>query len=191
VRPPEEPAPIEAVAAGLAAVARFSGHVGLANVAAVLGGRRTKWSTAQPWVEELPFHGALKAWRDERVRQLLAELVRAGLARQSSGEYPVVELTPAGREAMTRGTLPALMLPATTQASAPVELMDRLRQWRLETARASGVPAYVVFHDSTLNAIAAARPASLAELLRVSGVGESKLRKYGEEVLEVLQAPSA
>jgi ATP-dependent DNA helicase RecQ len=45
----------------------------------------------------------------------------------------------------------------------------------------------VVFHDSTLNAIAAARPASLAELLRVSGVGESKLRKYGEEVLEVLK----
>jgi ATP-dependent DNA helicase RecQ len=190
-RPPEEPVPVDAVTAGLAAVARFSGRVGLANVAAVLGGRRTKWSTAQPWVEELPFHGALKAWRDERVRQLLAELVRAGLARQSSGEYPVVELTPAGREALTRGTLPPLMLPATTPAAAPVELVDRLRQWRLETARASGVPAYVVFHDSTLNAIAAARPASLAELLRVSGVGESKLRKYGEEVLEVLQAPRA
>jgi ATP-dependent DNA helicase RecQ len=92
---------------------------------------------------------------------------------------------------MTRGTLPPVMLPATTHAAAPVELVDRLRQWRLETARASGVPAYVVFHDSTLNAIAAARPASLAELLRVSGVGESKLRKYGEEVLEVLQAPTA
>jgi len=186
VRPPEEPVPIEAVAAGLGAVARFSGHVGLANVAAVLGARRTKWSTAQPWVEDLPFHGALKGWGDERVRQLLAELIGAGLARQSSGEYPVVELTPAGREAMTRGTLPPLMLPATTPAPAPVELVDRLRQWRLETARASGVPAYVVFHDSTLNAIAAARPASLAELLRVSGVGESKLRKYGEEVLGLL-----
>jgi ATP-dependent DNA helicase RecQ len=186
VRPPEEPVPIEAVAAGLAAVARFSGRVGLANVAAVLGARRTKWSTAQPWVEGLPFHGALKGWSDERVRLLLAELVGAGLARQSSGEYPVVELTPAGRNAMTRGTLPPVMLPATTRAAAPVELVDRLRQWRLETARASGVPAYVVFHDSTLSAIAAARPASLADLLRVPGVGDSKLRKYGEELLELL-----
>jgi ATP-dependent DNA helicase RecQ len=64
--------------------------------------------------------------------------------------------------------------------------VDRLRQWRLETARASGVPAYVVFHDSTLSAIAAARPASLADLLRVPGVGDSKLRKYGEELLELL-----
>jgi DNA helicase-2/ATP-dependent DNA helicase PcrA len=68
--------------------------------------------------------------------------------------------------------------------------VDRLRQWRLETARATRVPAFVVFHDTTLTAIAAARPATLAELLRVPGVGDSKLRKYGEEVLEVLRTPS-
>ena len=65
--------------------------------------------------------------------------------------------------------------------------MDRLRRWRLETARAAGLPAYVIFHDSTLDAIAIAQPATLADLLRVTGVGESKLRKYGEEVLEVLR----
>jgi len=153
---------------------------------------------AQPWVQELPFHGTLKRWSDERVRQLLAELMGAGLARQSSGEYPVVELTPAGREAMTRGTPPRLMLPADPamlggQAGArtdvPAETLDRLRRWRLETARAAGVPAFVVFHDSTLTAIATARPASLSALLRVPGVGDSKLRKYGEEVLEVLRTP--
>jgi len=197
-RPPDEPVAVDAVVAGLAAVARFSGRVGLANVAAVLGGRRTRWSAAQPWVQELPFHGTLKTWRDERVRQLLAELVGAGLARQSSGEYPVVELTPAGREAMTSGTLPRLMLPADpatlgsqarTPADVPAETLDRLRRWRLETARAAGVPAYVVFHDSTLTAIAVARPASLLALLRVPGVGDSKLRRYGEEVLDVLRTP--
>jgi ATP-dependent DNA helicase RecQ len=179
--------------ASLAAVARFSGRVGLANVAAVLGGRRTKWSTAQAWVRELPFHGALTKWKDERVRQLLAELIAAGLARQSSGEYPVVELTPAGREAI-RGTPPALMLPAETRplkngatGDAPVETVDRLKRWRSETARAAGIPAYIVFHDSTLNAIAVADPKSLSDLLRVPGIGDSKLRKYGEEVLEVLR----
>jgi ATP-dependent DNA helicase RecQ len=198
-RPPEVPVPDDAVRAGLAAVARFSGRVGLANVAGVLGGRRTRWSTGQPWVQELPFHGALKRWSDERVRQLLSELVGAGLARQSSGEYPVVELTPAGRDAVTRGAPPRLTLPAeasihsiraSTHADAPLELMDRLRQWRLETARATGVPAFMVFHDATLTAIAAARPATLAELLRVPGVGDSKLGKYGDEVLEVLRTPS-
>jgi ATP-dependent DNA helicase RecQ len=63
-----------------------------------------------------------------------------------------------------------------------------LRRWRAETARAASVPAYVVFHDSTLAAIAVARPTSLAELLRVPGVGDSKLSKYGEEVLQILSA---
>ncbi len=196
-RPAEEAVPVEAVMAGLAAVSRFSGRVGLANVAAVLGGRQNRWSVSQQWVEQLSFHGALKSWSDRRVRQLLAEIVAAGCARQSSGEYPVVELTAAGREAIALATPPALTLPAEapspsrgtkTYADAPVETVDRLKRWRLETARATGVPAYVVFHDSTLNAIAAARPASLADLLRVPGVGDSKLSKYGEEVLEVLRA---
>ena len=190
--PPEEPVPVDAALAGLAAIARFSGRIGLANVAAALGGRRTKWSTAQPWVQQLPFHGALNRWKEDRIRQLLAELIRAGLARQSSGEYPVVEITSAGREAVALRTAPPLTLPAeatSIEASeVPVETLDRLRRWRLETARAGGVPAYVVFHDATLAAIAVARPATLTELLRVSGVGESKLHRYGEEVLEVLRA---
>ena len=185
--------------AGLAAVSRFSGRVGLANVAGVLGGRRTRWSGEQPWVQELSFHGALKMWSDARVRQLLAGLVETGLVRQSSGAYPVVELTPAGREGLTRGAPPPVMLPAEpsitsrrapTPADADVETLDRLRRWRLETARAASVPAYVVFHDSTLTAIAVARPATMAELLQVSGVGDAKLRKYGDEVLEVLRSPS-
>jgi ATP-dependent DNA helicase RecQ len=185
-RPPEEAVPEDAVVAALAAVARFSGKVGLANVAAVLGGRRTKWSSAQSWVEGLPFHGALKKWSDERVRQLLGELIGGGFARQSSGEYPVVEMTPAGRKAVMVGDPPLVKLPALARTDAPAELLETLKRWRRETALAAGVPAYVVFHDSTLTAIAAARPKSLNELLRVNGVGESKLRKYGEEVLAVL-----
>ena len=193
--PPEEPVPAEAVRAGLEAIARFTGRVGLANVAAVLGGRQTKWSKAQPWVAQLSFHGSLRGWKEDRIKLLLAGLVAAGLARQSAGEYPVVELTPVGRDALAHGTVPALTLPAEPKrvglADVPVEMMDRLRRWRLETARASGVPAYVIFHDSTLTAIAAARPSSLADLLRVSGVGDLKLRKYGAEVLEVVRGSSA
>jgi ATP-dependent DNA helicase RecQ len=193
--PPEEPVAAEAVQAALAATARFSGRVGLANVAAVLGGRRTKWSTAQPWVQELPFHGALNGWKEERIRLLLSGLMQAGLARQSSGEYPVVEITPAGRDALAGKTAPSLTLPAASPAArpqdVPVETLDRLRRWRLETARAAGVPAYVVFHDATLAAIASARPASVAELLRVSGVGEAKLRKYGDDILELLRTSPA
>ncbi len=70
----------------------------------------------------------------------------------------------------------------------PDPLFDALREARRSLAAAAGVPAYVVFHDSTLRDIAAARPRSLAELAAVNGVGESKLRRYGESMLATVRA---
>ena len=65
-------------------------------------------------------------------------------------------------------------------------MFEKLRAWRGATAKEQGVPAYVVFHDATLRQIAAARPATLAEMAEINGVGEAKLAKYGEGVLEAL-----
>jgi ATP-dependent DNA helicase RecQ len=67
------------------------------------------------------------------------------------------------------------------------DLFEALRSWRLAQAREQGVPPYVVFHDRTLIEIAGGRPASLAELGRVAGVGQAKLERYGEAVLDVLR----
>jgi DNA helicase-2/ATP-dependent DNA helicase PcrA len=61
-----------------------------------------------------------------------------------------------------------------------------LREWRLERSKADGVPAYVVFHDSTLAEIERLAPVTIGELGRVSGVGPSKLERYGDAVLGVL-----
>jgi ATP-dependent DNA helicase RecQ len=69
---------------------------------------------------------------------------------------------------------------------APV--FERLRAWRGAVAKEQGVPAYVIFHDATLRQIATELPSSLAELGRISGVGENKLAKYGDGVLEALAA---
>ncbi len=66
------------------------------------------------------------------------------------------------------------------------ELFERLRQWRKQRADDDSVPAYVVFTDKTLEAIAEARPSTHAQLLKVSGVGPSKLEAYGAEVLELV-----
>jgi DNA helicase-2/ATP-dependent DNA helicase PcrA len=63
---------------------------------------------------------------------------------------------------------------------------EALRTWRRERAAADGVPAYVVFHDSTLAQIAALRPRNRAELAGVSGVGPAKLERYGDEVVAAL-----
>ena len=82
--------------------------------------------------------------------------------------------------------LAAERLSRVPEAELPPEVRA-LKAWRLERARADEVPAYVVFHDSTLASIAERRPQSLAELARVSGVGPTKLERYGEEVLAVLR----
>jgi superfamily II DNA helicase RecQ len=63
-----------------------------------------------------------------------------------------------------------------------------LKQWRLERARADEVPAYVVFHNSTLAEIAGRKPRTLRDLATVPGIGPTKLDRYGEELLAALAA---
>jgi len=70
------------------------------------------------------------------------------------------------------------------RAAGPADpLFDALREVRRSLAAEAGVPAYVIFHDSTLREIATARPASLSELAQVNGVGRNKLERYGEAML--------
>ena len=65
-------------------------------------------------------------------------------------------------------------------------LFEALREWRLETARAADVPAFVVFTDATLTAIAETVPADVGALARINGVGPAKLERYGADVLDLL-----
>jgi DNA helicase-2/ATP-dependent DNA helicase PcrA len=67
-------------------------------------------------------------------------------------------------------------------------LFEQLRCWRSEQATAQKVPAYVVFTDATLTAIAELRPRDLRELLRIPGLGKTKLDRYGADVLALLSA---
>jgi DNA helicase II / ATP-dependent DNA helicase PcrA len=66
------------------------------------------------------------------------------------------------------------------------DLVSSLRAWRLETARTSGVPAYVVLHDVTLEALAALRPTTVEQLLAVPGLGPVKAARYGPSLLSLL-----
>jgi ATP-dependent DNA helicase RecQ len=131
------------------------------------------------------------------IRQLMAQ----GLM-SVEGNYQTFVLTEASREVL-RGERQVMMRrdpekkakqPRTRAAKGPqVELpagaapvFERLRAWRGATAKEQGVPAYVIFHDATLREIASRMPASLDELGTISGIGENKLAKYGEGVLETL-----
>jgi ATP-dependent DNA helicase RecQ len=65
-------------------------------------------------------------------------------------------------------------------------LWEALRAWRLEEARRQELPPYVIFHDSTLTEIARRRPSSLTALAAISGVGSSKLERYGSAIIDIV-----
>ncbi|HEX9358603.1 MAG TPA: DNA helicase RecQ [Streptosporangiaceae bacterium] len=137
-------------------------------------------------------------WRGV-ARQLMAQ----GLLTVQ-GDYGTLELTAGSDEVLGRRREVMLRReperPARTRAAragksaaAPEELpaaaaalFEKLRAWRAGAAREQGVPAYVIFHDATLRQIAAQAPSTLAALSTVSGVGEAKLARYGQQVLDVL-----
>ena len=85
------------------------------------------------------------------------------------------------RASTPRGSYEEVELSKSEQA-----IFDKLRWWRVETARAHGVPAYVVFQDATLREIAKVKPTSLDQLRGVSGVGEKKLTSYGDEIVGII-----
>ena len=72
--------------------------------------------------------------------------------------------------------------------AAEAVLLARLKVWRAEQARTQGVPAFVIFHDSTLATLAVQKPDSLQALAGISGIGEKKRERYGEALLAILRA---
>ncbi|MEF2070725.1 DNA helicase RecQ [Consotaella aegiceratis] len=134
-------------------------------------------------------------------RAILRQLIAQRLVDVDLAGHGGLSIAPAGRDFLR--DKPALMLrvpPArkarrgkversAAQASIPEadrDLFQMLRQKRLEIARTQNVPPYVIFHDKTLVELAAARPASRAEMAKVPGVGEAKLDRYGPAFLSVI-----
>jgi ATP-dependent DNA helicase RecQ len=93
--------------------------------------------------------------------------------------------SPARSGAKSRRAAPT---PAAELGPEAQALFERLRAWRTGVAKELSMPPYVIFHDSTLRQIAAAPPTTMAGLALVNGVGETKLARYGQQILDVLAA---
>ncbi len=113
----------------------------------------------------------------ETARQVLKGEISVQMRRYEKPQKPTKQ-----KRSVSKG-----YVEADLTASA-VQLFEKLRNWRMETARLHNVPAYVIFHDSTLRDIANAHPSSLEELRGVSGVGEKKLATYGELIIELVKS---
>jgi ATP-dependent DNA helicase RecQ len=115
----------------------------------------------------------------EQVRRVYRGERKVALRRQPE---PLDPTTRSGRPRRKRGGVPLAV------AGGDMVLFDALRAWRREEAARQAVPPYVIFHDATLAEIASAKPANLAALGRVGGVGQGKLDRYGEAVLGLVRA---
>jgi ATP-dependent DNA helicase RecQ len=112
----------------------------------------------------------------------------------------VLAITRRGVAVMKGEERPELPLPSLVPEPAPAspreeampsppdpELLVRLKAWRRAEAARRAVPAYVVFHDRTLAALATARPCDRRALERIEGIGPRKIADYGDAVLEILR----
>jgi ATP-dependent DNA helicase RecQ len=154
-----------------------------------------------------PLFGALKGVSVSEVDTFIGELIDQGLMRQGDeDEYFVCAVTQAGREAWQERidlnvAFPGQCRkrPSASGSSSSVgddgemdeDLFRALRAWRTGEASAQQLPPYCVFSDKTLRALASRRPESLTELRAVPGVGDAKLEKYGDAVLELTAHASA
>ncbi len=136
-------------------------------------------------------------------RAILRQVIALGLVTVDHEVYSSLKLTDAARPVLKGGQKvqlrqyqkPVKTKRAPSSAKAHVEMdlsrseqeiFEKLRWWRVETARAHNVPAYVIFVDATLREIAKAKPTSLDQLRGVTGVGEKKLMSYGDEIVAMI-----
>ena len=188
-------------------VQALRGRFGKTTVVDVLRGADTE-SLRQWGLVNLPVYGTSEA-RRALLMEVVELLAADGYLAITEGKFPLVGFGPRYREAaepdfalsikqtpkVRKGS--AAKLPKAARAGAAdlteadAELFERLRALRLRLAQEAAVPPYVIFHDATLAAMAAARPATEEELLALPGIGEKKLATYGKAFLEeIMAAPS-
>ncbi|MCW2906324.1 MAG: recQ [Actinomycetia bacterium] len=175
---------------------------GAGQVIDILLGRGTA-KVAEHGHDSLTVFGVGTELTESQWRGVARQLMAQGLLTVQ-GDYGTLELTAGSddvlgrrREVMLRREPerpPRARAARAAKTAAPPDdlpseaapLFEKLRAWRAGAAKEQGVPAYVIFHDATLRQIATQAPSSLTGLSAVSGVGEAKLARYGQQVLDVL-----
>ncbi|MDH4062520.1 MAG: RQC domain-containing protein, partial [Aquincola sp.] len=180
---------------------------GAAHLIDVLRGKRTD-KVGQHGHERLSTFGVGADLDEARWRGVLRQLVALGHVT-TEGDYNTLALTDTARAVLRGEVSIVLRVPrevpprgrarrpargdgrSAVPVAAPLEPAAQqrfaaLRAWRAEVAREHNLPAYVVFHDATLAAMASELPTSIEALSKVSGVGAKKLDAYGRDILRVL-----
>ena len=155
--------------------------------------------------QQISTFGLGAEWSEAQLRGVLRQLIAVAALQVDAERFNTLHLLPAARPILrgeqalhlraasatrerpaARPRRGASAAPAAAGLdSAAQQRFAALKAWRGEVARAHNLPAYVIFHDATLAAIAQQAPQTLADLQGIGGIGATKLERYGEEVLRV------
>jgi ATP-dependent DNA helicase RecQ len=197
LEPPETWDATEAARKALSAIYRTGQRFGAVHLIDVLRGKATE-RVAQWDHDKLALFGIGAELDEGTWRNVFRQLVALGYARPDHDAFGALRLAEASRPVLKgtervqmRRPVPRKKGKRARPAASSDPLLARLKAWRTEQARSQSVPPYVVFHDATLSAIAAAQPRDLGSLSTIPGIGARKLERYGPSLLDLLNSPGS
>jgi len=176
----------------LSCVYRMKERFGSALVAEVLKGSQNK-KVLQFGLDRLSTHGIMKDTPLQEIKDRISFLAAEGYLVVAGGQYPVLKLAPKAAAVLKSEEKVYQIQVQREEVSltAAEQIFERLRALRKRIAQQEGLPPYMIFPDSTLREMAQSCPQDRNALIRVNGVGERKLQKYGDlflaEIKEALQ----
>jgi len=200
LEPPQTWDATEAARKAMSCIFRTGQRFGSRHLIDVLRGQNTD-RVAQWGHHDLSVFGIGADIEEAAWRDVFRQLVTLGFVRPDHAAFGALRLTDSSRPMLNgeqridmRRMAPRKGKSATIRRKAPIQgvsdadatLLERLRAWRGEQAREQSVPAYVIFHDATLSAIASSRPRDMGELSTIHGIGAKKLERYGPSLMTLL-----
>jgi ATP-dependent DNA helicase RecQ len=201
--PPELWDGTQAAQKALSAIFRTGMRFGVAHLTDILRGKTS--DKVKQWNhDQLPTFGVGGDLDDHGWKSVFRQLAAAGLVHVDMAEHGALQLTDAARKVLkgeqrvqlrrapVRKKTPTRTTSVVHSDLSPADeaLFQILRQWRSDTAKEQGVPAYVILHDKTLRELAEVRPVSRGLLATIIGMGSAKIEHYGAELLAIISAES-
>lgn len=181
----------------LSGILRTKEDVGVNMLINILRGAKTMDLFDRKY-HELRTYGVGKAHSFSDWQHFINQLINLGLIEIAYDDHLKLKVTPVGNEVLRSDKTLKLSAPSTRKKAAAKkqqkelkldpdkELLESLKAYRKDIASQNKVPAYVIFHDSTLTDIAAKKPKSEFELLEIQGMGKVKLERFGEAILALV-----
>jgi ATP-dependent DNA helicase RecQ len=190
---------VKKILSGVARMSRkngtlWEGKFGRGKIVQMLVGGKSQ-EVLGAGLNKLSTYGILKNLGSGQVNGVMRSLADAGLLRTEAGEFPVVTLTEKGDKVMLGKSSYSLIWPKEKvleiaelkDAGFDPVLFGALRDLRARLAKAENVPAYCVFGNKTIEALARYRPRTIDEMLLVPGVGAVKVQRYARPFLDTIK----